>query len=491
MIRDTRTSKRQQRHVENINDDIYDYNDQRRLDKNDWYEIIEDALRSCSFERSDKEEVNGTSLSALVPISDYYGRRELPCEFSIWFERFTKDALFFVVSSPKSLRLSDLTDVNKFEPSDDSLKAIEEALDNLHVYKNNSCDNDFVDAINEQMEEISITFKSLFNGIGRIETELNGSVVLFGDKDMLEEASYVAVDGIAEVLNSYCKDFRLQVQGLYADVYGELSDRENALYDEYDEYDESKVVKGRNDMHTRMFEKRYSTRRNRKLESSRGELTRDDILGMVEEAFSAYSYSADIDGTSAYLSTYDLYGSEMSYQGYITLVKVTKDALFFNTVYPSELTLDKVTDVDKFNPAGTSRDDIEEVLDEARAYRDTGEIDEDIAYSMSEHGYVENLDIPFKDLFDEVTFDDDLNITLDENGKPLIKSKDDLRVVSEIAVKYLAREFEAYNDDVSRRAEDVISDLNSEMDGIIEDLEDALDKADESRIRNRRFARLR
>ena len=244
----------------------------------------------------------------------------------------------------------------------------------------------------------------------------------------------------------------------------------------------------------RHVEKRYSTRRNRKFESSRGELTREDILGMVEEAFSAYSYSADIDGTSAYLSTYDRYGSEMSYQGYITLVKVTKDALFFNTVYPSELTLDKVTDVLKFKPAGSSRDDIEEALDEATSYRDNGELDEDIAYAMNEHGYVETLDIPFKDLFDEVTFDDDLNITLDENGKPIIKNEDDLRIVSEIAVKYLAREFEAYNDDVSRRAEDVISDLNSEMDGIIEDLEDALDKAkeaDESRIRNKRFARRR
>lgn len=244
----------------------------------------------------------------------------------------------------------------------------------------------------------------------------------------------------------------------------------------------------------RHVENSYSTRRNRRFESSRGELTRDDILGMVEEAFSAYSYSADIDGTSAYLSTYDRYGSEMSYQGYITLVKVTKDALFFNTVYPSELTLDKVTDVDKFNPAGTSMDELKEALDEARAYRDNGYLDEDIAYSMSEHGYVENLDIPFKDLFDEVTFDDDLNITLDENGKPIIQSDDNFRVVSEIAVKYLVRELEAYNDDVSNRAEDVISNLNADMDNIIEDLEDALDKAketDESRIRNRPFIRRR
>jgi hypothetical protein len=244
----------------------------------------------------------------------------------------------------------------------------------------------------------------------------------------------------------------------------------------------------------RYVENRYITRRNRKFESIHVELTRDDILDMVEEALSNCPYNEsndDVDGTSAYLSTYDRYGSELSYQGYITLVKVAKDALYFNTVYPSELTLSKVVDIDKFKPAGPSRDDIEEALDEATYYRDNGELDTDIAYAMSEHGYVENLDISFKDLFDEVTFDDDLNITLDENGKPILKSDDDLRVVSEIAVKYLGGELEAYISDVSRTAENVISDLESEMDDIIEDLENALDKADESRIRDRRFGRRR
>lgn len=246
-----------------------------------------------------------------------------------------------------------------------------------------------------------------------------------------------------------------------------------------------------NKIQQRYIENRYSTRRNRRFESSHIELTRDDILDMVEEALSKCPYSEDVDGTSAYLSTYDRYGSELSYQGYITLVQVTKDALYFNTVYPSELTLDKVVDVDKFKPAGPSRDDIEEALDEATSYRDNGELAEDIAYAMSEHGYVEKLDIPFKDLFDEVTFDDDLNITLDENGKPILKSDADLRVVSEIAVKYLGGELESYIADVSRTAENVISDLESEMDDIIEDLENALDKADESRIRYRRFERRR
>ena len=498
MIRDTRTNKRQKRYVENIND----YNGQRRFDQNDWYEIIEDALRSCSFEHSDKEEVNGTSLSACVPISDYYGRRELPCEFSIWFERFTKDALFFMVSSPKSLRLSDLTDVNKFEPSDDSLEAIEEALDSLHVYKNNSCDKDFVEAINEQTEEISITFESLFKGIDRIETELNGNIVLFGDKDMLEEAFYVAADGIAEVLRPYCKEFRLQVQGLYADVYGELSDRENALYDEYDE---SKVVKGRNDMHTRMFENRYSKRRNRRFENH-NHLDREDFFDMVEEAFSACSFELSsypyIKGNalSAYVETYDSrarYG-DIPYQGYIRLEDVTKNALVFNTVFPDSLRLSNVVDVDRFKPEDDSRESIEEALDEAKSYRDDGYLNEDIAYAMNEHGHVNELIIKFRDMFDDIDLfkdiSDDSDIELDENGKPIMTEEDDIETVTATAVDYLKREFESYQQSVSGDAVAIYDDLVSEMDSIIEDLEDALSKAKktgESHVRNRRFVRRR
>lgn len=245
----------------------------------------------------------------------------------------------------------------------------------------------------------------------------------------------------------------------------------------------------RNKRQQRRIENRYGIRRNRKFENHKY-LERGDFFDMVEDAFSACSFEVNMGGdTSAYVETYDSrarYGN-IPYQGYIRLEDVTKNALVFNTVFPDNLRLSDVMDVDRFKPASASRDDIEEALDEARDYRDTG-LDEDIAYAMNEHGHVDELVIEFRDMFDDLSFGD---MDLDGNGKPILTGEDALETVTATAVDYMQREFESYQQSVSRDAVDIYDDLVSEMDGIIEDLEYALDKANESRNRNRRFGRRR
>lgn len=229
----------------------------------------------------------------------------------------------------------------------------------------------------------------------------------------------------------------------------------------------------------RHVENRYSKRRNRRFENHK-HLEREDFFDMVEEAFNACSFELSsypyIKGNelSAYVKTYDdwaQYGN-IPYQGYICLENVTKDALVFNTVFPDSIRLSNVVDVDRFKPASASRDDIEEALDEAKNYRDT-ELDEDIAYAMSEHSHEIELNLYFSDMFDEISFD----TALDENGKPILTEEDDIETVTATAVDYLEREFESYQDSVSGDAVAIYDDLVSEMDNIIEDLEDALDKS--------------
>ena len=90
-------------------------------------------------------------------------------------------------------------------------------------------------------------------------------------------------------------------------------------------------------------------------------------------------------------------------------------------------------------------------------------------------------------MFDEVSFDTEL----DRNGKPILTGEDDVETVKAIVVDYMKREFKSYQDSVSGDAFAIYDDIVCEMDCIIEGLKKALGKEDESRIRNRRFARRR
>ena len=225
-------------------------------------------------------------------------------------------------------------------------------------------------------------------------------------------------------------------------------------------------------------------RKQRKFES-RKQISRDDFYDMVAEAFDQCGSS---DGDSVYVPTMDNIGQELPYEGYMKLENVTDTALIFHTVYPEPLRLSDVTD-HTFMSADNSRDSIQEALDDAKEYRDIN-FDEDVAYAMNDHGRVDEIEVPFSELFDDLSFEDDVQFT--DNGIPVINSDEDFENVFAIGVKHLQWEVEYYNDKVSGEADDVYRALCGELDDIIENLEEDLENANESRkttMRTRRYRR--
>ena len=225
--------------------------------------------------------------------------------------------------------------------------------------------------------------------------------------------------------------------------------------------------------------------RNRRKFESRKQIGRNDFYDMVAEAFDQCGSS---DGDSVYVSTRDSIGHELPYEGYMKLEDVTDTALIFHTVYPEPLRLSDVTDY-TFMASDRSRDSIQEALDDAKEYRDIN-FDEDVAYTMNDHGRVDEIEVTFADIFYDLSFEDDVHFL--DNGIPVINSDEDFENVFAIGVKHLQLEVEYYNDKVSGEADDVYSSVCGELDDIIENLEEALEDAKESRkitMRTRRYLR--
>lgn len=225
--------------------------------------------------------------------------------------------------------------------------------------------------------------------------------------------------------------------------------------------------------------------RNRRKFESRKQLGRDDLYAMVAEAFDQCGSS---DGDSVYVSTRDRIGQELPYQGYMKLEAVTDTALIFHTVYPEPLRLRDVTN-QTFRPTARSRDSIQEALEDAEDYRHIN-FDEDVAYAMNEHGRVEEIEVSFEDIFEDLSYEDDVQFL--DNGIPLIHSDADFENIFAVGVEHLQLEVEDYNDKVSGEADDVYSAVCEELDDIIENLEEALETAQESRktvMRTRRYRR--
>lgn len=224
---------------------------------------------------------------------------------------------------------------------------------------------------------------------------------------------------------------------------------------------------------------------NRRKFESRKQIGHNDFYAMVAEAFDQCGSS---DSDSVYVSTRDRIGQELPYQGYMKLEAVTDTALVFHTVYPEPLRLRDVTN-QVFRPTDRSRNSIQEALEDAEDYRYIN-FDEDVAYAMNDHGRVEEIEVPFSDIFEDFSYDDDVQFL--DNGIPVIHLDEEFENVFDLGVKYLKGEVESYNDQVSSEAEDVYSSVCEELDDIIENLEEALENANESRkatMRTRRYRR--
>ena len=225
----------------------------------------------------------------------------------------------------------------------------------------------------------------------------------------------------------------------------------------------------------------------RKLES-RDKLNRDFIDTTIVTALTNFPTEVMVDGTSAYITTYDRFGDTLSYEGYLTLDHITDTGLVFNMVYPDSLRLSDLTQQD-FSPKGKSIEDIEDALEEAKAYREY-DLDEDLSETLALEGHVEELEVSFMDLFDDL--DEDLGIERDSNGLPILTSEEQKRAALDVAIDYLKREFVSYEESVSGVVEDIIDRINKEMDRIVDDLEDALSDAKRSNMSmevRRRFSR--
>ena len=225
----------------------------------------------------------------------------------------------------------------------------------------------------------------------------------------------------------------------------------------------------------------------RKLES-RDKLNRDFIDTTIVTALTNFPTEVMVDGTSAYITTYDRFGDTLSYEGYLTLDHITDTGLVFNTVYPDSLRLSDLTRQD-FSPKSKSIEDIEDALEEAKAYREY-DLDEDLSETLALEGHVEELEVSFMDLFDDL--DEDLGIERDSNGLPILTSEEQKRAALDVAIDYLKREFVSYEESVSGVVEDIIDRINKEMDRIVDDLEDALSDAKRSNMSmevRRRFSR--
>ena len=213
----------------------------------------------------------------------------------------------------------------------------------------------------------------------------------------------------------------------------------------------------------------------RKLES-RNKLNKDFIETAIVTALTNLPTEVMVDGTSAYITTYDKFGDTLPYEGYLTLDHITDTGLVFNTVYPDSLRLSDLTRQD-FHPNGKSIEDIEEALEEAKGYL-YYDLYEDLSETLSSEGHVEELEVSFMDLFDDL--DEDLGIEKDSKGLPILTNDEQKRASLDVAIDYLKREFIAYEESVSGVVEDITDHINKEMDQIVDDLEDALSEAKRS-----------
>lgn len=209
----------------------------------------------------------------------------------------------------------------------------------------------------------------------------------------------------------------------------------------------------------------------------------DDAFTLaVEDLKDQYSIEESVDGF--YVALQSRFGDELSYQGYVAFDRVDGDRLILHAVYPDEISVlqnakvyagvDNVAPIESVGLDGIETesdrevvmDEIDEIIQGLKgsitgirdyAWKDQ---DTDIAETMSESGRVEEIEISMPS-DDEVDFDPDDHD--DEREAVLLAASD--------AIKY---EIEHYISDCSLDAEKIISEAESEIEELEENLRDRL-----------------